>query len=285
MYANFTEETCTGTGDTLTLLGATTGNLPFSLSYADGDLVMGPLEDSGGIIKIAGIGTYNSGPNTITRNDTWNYNGTVVDKNPSTNITLSAGTHTVRCDVIGARLDSTNITINALESFTTSTPDNIGIQDNQNSVTANRLCLVAGVFNSPRLITSFSLDVRIADAAATNTRQGIYSSDINGRPNALLADSGNIDVSTTGDKFTSLATPLFLPAGIYYFGIVSDSAVVQWRGPNSNATAIKQQPIGIANYIAGRYLYLYQDSVTGALPATFAPTNSTNNLPITAGFR
>jgi hypothetical protein len=285
MYANFTEETCTGTGDTLTLLGATTGNLPFSLSYADGDLVMGPLEDSGGSIKIAGIGTYNSGPNTITRNDTWNYNGTVVDKNPSTNITLSGGTHTVRCDVIGARLDSTNITIDALESFTTSTPDNIGVQDNQNSVTANRLCLVAGVFNSPRLITSFSLDLRIADGAATNTRQGIYSSDIDGRPDALLADSGNIDVSTTGDKFTSLATPLFLPAGIYYFGIVSDSAVVQWRGPNSNATSIRQQPIGIANYVAGRFLYLYQDSVTGALPATFAPTNSTVNLPITAGFR
>ena len=285
MYANFTEETCTGTGDTLTLLGATTGNLPFSLSYADGDLVMGPLEDSGGIIKIAGIGTYNSGPNTITRNDTWNYNGTVVDKNPSTNITLSGGTHTIRCDVIAARLDSTNITIDALESFTTSTPDNIGVQDNQNAVTANRLCLVAGVFNSPRLITFFSLDLRIADAAATNTRQGIYSADINGRPDALLADSGNIDMSTTGDKFTSLATPLFLPAGIYYFGIVSDSAVVQWRGPNSNATSIKQQPIGIANYIAGRFLYLYQDSVTGALPATFAPTNSTNNLPITAGFR
>jgi hypothetical protein len=285
MYANFTEETCTGTGATLALAGITTGNLSFSTSFADGDRVAYVVEDSGGSIKVAGYGIYVSATDDITRNDTWNYNGTVVDNNPSTNITLSAGTHTVRCDVIGARLDSTNITINALESFTTSTPDNIGIQDNQNSVTANRLCLVAGVFNSPRLITSFSLDLRIADGAATNTRQGIYSADIDGRPDALLADSGNIDVSTTGDKFTNLATPLFLPAGIYYFGIVSDSAVVQWRGPNSNATSIKQQPIGIANYVAGRFLYLYQDSVTGALPATFAPTNSTTNLPITAGFR
>ena len=58
MFSNFTEETCTGIGDTLELAGATAGHIPFSASFADGDLVSYVVEDSGGSIKVAGIGTY-----------------------------------------------------------------------------------------------------------------------------------------------------------------------------------------------------------------------------------
>lgn len=104
MLANFTEETCTGTAATLTLAGATTDSIAFSKSFADGEPVSYSLEDSAGVIKVSGIGTYNSAGNTITRNDDWNWNGTVIDNNPSTNITLSGGTHTIRCDVTAKRL-------------------------------------------------------------------------------------------------------------------------------------------------------------------------------------
>lgn len=104
MYANFTEETCTGTGATLTCTGATAGSIAFSKSFADGDPVSYSLEDSAGVIKVSGIGTYNSTGDTITRDDDWNWNGTVIDNNPSTNITLSGGTHTIRCDVTAKRL-------------------------------------------------------------------------------------------------------------------------------------------------------------------------------------
>ncbi len=99
MYANFTEETCTGTGNTLTLSGATAGSVPFAQSFADGQPVSYSVEDSAGVIKITGIGTYNSTGDTITRDDDWSWNGTTVNTNPSTNITLSGGTHTIRCDV------------------------------------------------------------------------------------------------------------------------------------------------------------------------------------------
>ena len=108
MYANLTQETCTGTGDTLTLTGADASNLPFSASFTDGDLVAYALEDSGGSIKVAGIGTYNAG--TITRNDTWNYNGSVVDKAPTSNIALSAGEHVVRCDVTSSKVYDNTVT-------------------------------------------------------------------------------------------------------------------------------------------------------------------------------
>ena len=65
MFANFTEETCTGTGDVLTLAGATSGNIPFSASFSDGDLVSYSVIDADGITKVAGLGTYSAG--TITR--------------------------------------------------------------------------------------------------------------------------------------------------------------------------------------------------------------------------
>src|SRR6056297_1809129 len=82
----------------MALAGATTGNIPFSESFADGDPVAYVVEDSGGLIKVAGIGTYVSATDDITRNDTWNWNGTIVDNNPTSNITLSGGTNTIRCD-------------------------------------------------------------------------------------------------------------------------------------------------------------------------------------------
>ena len=99
MFANFTEEACTGTGDTLALAGATSGMIAFQESFSDGDMVAYTLEDSGGTILISGLGLYVSATDDITRNDLWSWNGSAVDTSPATNITLSGGTHTVRCDV------------------------------------------------------------------------------------------------------------------------------------------------------------------------------------------
>lgn len=104
MFANFTEETCTGTGATLALAGAVAGRIAFNKSFADGDLVAYVLEDSGGVIIVAGVGTYVAATDDITRADTWNWNGAIIDENPAVNLTLSAGTHTVRCGPIDNQL-------------------------------------------------------------------------------------------------------------------------------------------------------------------------------------
>ena len=109
MYANFTTEKCTGTGDTLELSGAVSGQIQFSKSFADGDFVAYVLEDSAVTIKVAGVGTYVAATDDITRNDTWNWNGTVVDDNPATNINLGAGSHTIRCDATDQNQEPNNI--------------------------------------------------------------------------------------------------------------------------------------------------------------------------------
>lgn len=97
--ADFVEESCTGTGDTISLTGATSGNRTYASAFSDGQLCGYIIKDSGGTIKVSGIGTYNTTGDTITRNDISTWNGVVATEYPSTNLTLSGGTHTISCNV------------------------------------------------------------------------------------------------------------------------------------------------------------------------------------------
>ena len=287
MYANFTEETATGTGDTLALAGVTTNSIAFSKSFADGDPVAYIVEDSGGAIKVAGVGAYVSATDDITRDDTWNWNGTVIDDNPSTNITLSGGTHTVRCDVIGQNLISGTVLASAFpDANYYHLPDNISKQDQAYTPVADRASFVCGVFLTPRIITSFVLTVNTAYASSLNTRQAIYSSKADGTIGDLLADSGNINITSTGMKTTNLGTALKLPAGRYWFGVVTDSTTPRFfSAENGAGDQVLMQPTGIGQFASQRPHFPYLDAVTGAFPATVTPTSQTGSLPLCAGFR
>ena len=94
MFANFIGETCTGTTSTISLTGAMRGTIIFSKAFNDGDSVSYFIEDGDGIQKCGGIGTYNS-IGTITRNDSWTWNGTTYDSSPSGNLVLSGGEHMI----------------------------------------------------------------------------------------------------------------------------------------------------------------------------------------------
>jgi len=105
MLANFIEETCTGTGDLITLSGATLRRIDVAKAYTDGQFVYYAIEDGNDIVKASGKGTYNVTGNTITRNDTWTWDGTTYDISPAANITLSGGTHTIRVSLTKESLD------------------------------------------------------------------------------------------------------------------------------------------------------------------------------------
>lgn len=273
MFSNFTEETATGTGNTLALAGATADHIAFGESFEDGDLVSYSLEDSGGTIKVAGIGTYVSATDDITRNDSWNWNGTAVDKDPSTNITLSGGTHTVRCDVVGGSLfrsrrgelyDTTNYY---------HTPDNVPDSNAITLATADRLILTPAMFYSAVTITKIVINVNTADAAASNNRWGVYSCGADGKPDELLLDTGHITLSSTGNTITTLPSALELRAGAYFFAFVSDSASVL-RVYSPGLESDTSSWLGRAKNISNRAVRPYQNSVTGALPSTFVRSNS-----------
>ncbi len=267
MFANFTEETCTGTGATLVLTGITTGNIAFSKSFADGDTVAYVLEDSGGTIKVSGIGTYVSATDDITRSDIWNWNGTVIDDDPSTNITLSSGTHTVRCALVGknvARASGDWIRSSGAEY---NIPHNWVNLNGNISPVADRMYLAPANMESIVKLTKVLIYVTTLDAAATNTRVGVYDSKADGTPDNLLFDSGNISLSATGLISTTLSAPITLGVGRYWFAFVSDTAAVASIRSIVN-TQINSSIGGVSIWNNFRRMIPYQNSVTGALPAS-----------------
>ena len=230
MFSNFTEETCTGTGATMALSGATTGNIPFSESFADGDLVSYVIEDSGGTIKVAGIGTYVSATDDITRNDTWNWNGTAVDKSPATNITLSGGTHTIRCSVPGNSFkthgalpveftnDGSNIFISGEDitgGFTTDGVDGTFIRGAVHSFT-KQVDVTAFVCN----VTSAATAGALGKVFVYSVERGSTTSNCSSVK--LWAETSTFAVDTTGVKV--VAHSLTLPSGQYFMGMVTDAS-------------------------------------------------------------
>jgi len=277
MFANFTSETCTGTGLTLTLAGATTGQIPFAASYADGAPVAYVVEDSGGVIKVAGIGTYNATPNTITRNDTWNWNGTVVDKNPATNITLSGGTHTVRCDIIGSNIPVVKNTfftgLNAQYHYIKRDGD-FG-SDGGNTRTLDTTKIDHVVFVVPENTTIDAVEFKVTTAIASSlTRVGLSSIGADGNVDALLAQSVNIDTSTTGIKEGTF-TGIYFPNETQVFAWISSDSAIAINGKHRfNIAANPTNPVdgtGFRTYLNNLM------PVSSGQPAYPAPVNFAAN--------
>jgi len=223
MFANATAETCTGTGDTLELSGAISDHIAFSKSFSDGDLISYFVQDSGGTIQASGIGAYVSATDDITRNDTWNWNGTVIDDNPSSNITLSGGTHTIRCAQIastsGNQLPSNySATSNSFKTF-----DGITSGDAGGSTIADVISWMTVEISGLEVIENFGCGIRSA-AASSNTRVAIYR-DNNDGTFTLILDSGLIDTTSTGASLNSVSKTI-LTAGRYAFASLTDNASI-----------------------------------------------------------
>jgi len=246
-YSNFTEETCTGTGDTMALAGVTTDNIVFSESFADGEEVAYVIEDSGGVIKVAGIGTYVSATDDITRNDTWSWNGTVIDDDPAqSNITLSGGTHTIRCSEIDKQFNTGGVTSNRIynSSLFHEMSATVPISSTQ------RIHYIPMPLDYAGFFDGFSFEVT---ATGGNVRLGLYTSK-DGLPDLLIAvHDTTFSVGTTGLKSASFdGGSTFINQGHYYLAIHNDGSVTVRGNPSDSVgnnqlgkTAINGQ-IGMA---------------------------------------
>lgn len=235
MFANFTEETCTGTGATLTLTGATTDNIAFSKTFLDGDVVFYTLRDSGGIIKIAGSGTYVSSSNSITRDDTWNWNGTIIDDNPSANIALSAGTHTITCTTTVATTYSRN-RLSALSPTAATGQHYVGTSCSSITVTQAMLADTLYVFplHAKNKCEFKNLVINIsATGTATLARVGLYHSTSGGDIGKIITQA-EFDASTTGGK-SSAITQTVNP-GDYWVALLANGTFSTLRTTAANGS-------------------------------------------------
>ena len=95
------------------------------------------------------------------------------------------------------------------------------------------------------VITGFALNVTVA-AAGSLAKFVVYDADTNGRPNALLAETADVDCASTGPK-TAAAT-LTLRRGLTYWlgvrfsGVTTVSAWVSSATPDINGGAVSTIP-------------------------------------------
>lgn len=284
MFGNFLEETCTGTGATLALAGVTTGNIVFSERFSDGDLVAYVVEDSGGTIKVGGVGLYVSATDDITRDDTWNWNGTVYDSSPTTNITLSGGTHTVRCDLSGSQIPS---------QFKDGVPNDFFIADNCNyqqtggksggefSALAGRLTLTSMYFRDATLITDIGIDIT-ASSAAGDARIGLYECNRDGTPGNLIADSGNLATDATGPIYGTLGSPVTV-SGYVFHADYADNTTVTTNGIRQGTAGLMTGGRQGTDDPSSPEKKKYYDLTYGAFPATLGTPDGTTGWATLSG--
>ncbi len=245
IYSNFTEETGTGTGDTLALAGATSGNIQFQDSFADGDLVAYVVEDSGGSIKVAGVGLYVSATDDITRQDTWNFNGSVVDENPTTNITLSGGTHTIRGDSVDDDFNTGGAVSGRI--YISSVLNEIAATITHSAT--NRIVYVPFLVRFADAYDAFAFEVT---TSGTDLRLGLYTAK-DGLPNALIAvHDTSFSVGTTGLKSASFdGGSLNLRKGNYFIAYHNNGSVSLRAANNDSILASQFGDVVIGASIVG----------------------------------
>lgn len=268
MYKNFTAETCTGTGLTMTLTGALAKRAAFGETgnFVDGSLVSYVIEDADGTIIVAGVGVYNSGANSITRSDTYNLTGSGVDNNPSSNVTLSGGTHTIRCDYSSQYGSSFSP---RASRNTTGISSILGMSANVifGGFTADKMYFTPFPVFSRGTYTEVGTEV--GSAGAGDVRVGLYTNGFDGLPDRLIVDSGAMSVSSTVFISNSVSEFEVIP-GLYWAAMVSD---VNFGVSSGTEFALLTGGYELNSNPGSPLAFMRVDFTFGAMPAQ-APTGT-----------
>lgn len=104
----------------------------------------------------------------------------------------------------------------------------------------------------------------ITAAAASTVRLGIYGSNTDDQPGALLLDAGTVDSTTTGVKEVTISQAL--RPGLYWLGAVNQGGNPTLRTIGTGSLS----PVATTDMTAGAVNCYYATGVTGALPTTWA---------------
>lgn len=265
MFLNMTGETCTGTGDVLTLTGALAGHNAVGKTgnAEDGGAYSFVVADADGVTKVAGAYTFDKNANTLTRNDSWNSTASAVDKNPSSNIALSAGTHTIICAPIP---DSQALPF--LGSHSVSPRSNSGYMGsghNQGSlnstITPDRLMLGQEVIDQGVLIHNLTVSCTTAGGVDAKCRLSIWRLTDISTIKELICETDVLDCTTSGNKKHTFPSPIRLPAGIYRFGFIGNDSTMKFYSHLSTEGMAGLCPAQMNN----TYVYqgLHKNNVSG----------------------
>jgi hypothetical protein len=146
-----------------------------------------------------------------------------------------------------------------------------------NPMVANRMYAVPFVVGSLGPVTAISLtiDIQSAGSAGSVVRLGIYS-DTGGSPGALILDAGTVVGTGTGPIAATISQALM--PGLYWLVAVGQGAPATQPSLyvlNGQHTLIPATGVPHSDTNS-----IYQNSVTGALPATFATSGYFGGGPV-----
>lgn len=226
MLANGAKETTTTTGTGTVTLSAVTGFPRFSQVLSVGQFVDYAIQDGNnwewGVGKVAAS-------NTLERTlVTAKFEGGTYSKNPATGLSLS-GSATVFCtpsaDTFGTSLGG-NAPSTRGPGWVWSTHhmfNSVGALSPQ-ALDVNTLSWIPFVW--PVGVARFATGVsfQVTTAGGTKARVGIVELGDTAASHRLVAQTGDMDTSTTGIKTHTFSAPIHLPLGSYATVIIADGA-------------------------------------------------------------
>jgi len=144
------------------------------------------------------------------------------------------------------------------------------LADSTATGTLNRVMVFPVYFSVPTAVNGLRCQVTTAGTAGSVVRMGIYLPGTDGKPDGLLVDAGTVDATSTGIKIASISETVS--------GLIWLAAVAQGALPTTRRSSLNRIPyeygMGDATAELNLRVVLFQDSVTGALPSTFASNAS-----------
>lgn len=271
MIANGVRETTTTSGTGTVTLSAVTGFARFSDAYVAGDVVSYAIKD--GNNWEWGIGTIGAG-NTLARTRiVCTYSGGGYSAYPAAGLTLSGSAAEVMS--VQNNMSMPLLAPQVPADFGGCNLVGQGVFAGSKGLTANRIFAQAILCPGAKF-SGAKVQINTA-VAASKCRVGLYQmmADLTPAGAALIAETGDIDTSTTGYKSSSFSAAITLQPGWYFIAVMSDAAI-GIRQPSSNMFlnfgAVSNFDFGTASYTLVDYA---GSAGWTALPNPF-PTASPN---------
>lgn len=246
-------------------------NFPFKYAIYTGG-------DSAPAFRESGI-AYMTSATSMTRakvSATSNGSGSLNTASGQTPTDFAGAAITVICAPDASSMESMLATVDSVSSsinrLLTSAARN-GVTTTQ-VLTALRAYYIPFLLRCAAPITALAIHVGTA-AASSVARAGIYACNENGYPGALLATTGDIDVTTTGLKQQSLSSVITLPPGWYFTAVVSNGAPSLVAYTSSTANMYGGHPVGFDSTSTFVPIDLRYESLGSAILASSASASTT----------
>lgn len=283
MLGNGIKQTTTSTGTGNLTLAAVTGYpkvsdvvpLLFPVAYS--------LLDASGLLLEEGIGHLSDSVTFVRSMVTATYSAGAYSGGPANTSSPSAvsltGTTTLIVTPNAASLESMLPAVDRVSSINRVTsPANRNLNTSTLALTALRCHYVPSLLRIASPAVNLQINVTTAGAASTVARLGIYAALESGYIGALLATTGDIDVSTTGLKVATLSAPVALPPGWYYLALVSSGAPTITAFVSNVANSLGGHPLGAVSGGLGQIEYRYETLATAVLPSSASASTTLSQI-------